>query len=337
MSQLKMKLMSQISSLLDYFEVYDYFTTDNMIIGRCPVHDGDNQQAFNINTDPHSEYYGAWFCNTKHCHDDGNDIIALVGSLLSNKSRKTFSFGEVLRFCNEFTKNVNINFSSTSVKQDTLSSILEKNSKTQIKGKYTRKQARSRLTFPCQYYIDRGFPEDVLDFFDVGDCLDPNSEMYNRAVFPVYDENDEYMISCVGRTIVNDPKKWTNKKGFNKSSFLYNYGKVIKEVDSSNTIILVEGQGDVMRLHSVGIKNSVGMFGCSLSDSQVFLLQKSGALNIVIITDNDSAGNNARKEIHEKLKYSFNIYDVLTSKNDIGDMSSEQVDKIIKPKLKGLY
>jgi len=329
--------MSQISDLLDYFEVYDYFTTDNMIIGRCPIHDGDNQQAFNINIDPSSEFYGAWFCNTKHCHENGNDIIALVGALLSTKSYKTFAFREVLRFCNEFTKNVELDFSSSVVKQDTLSSILEKNSKTQMKGKYTREQVRSRLTFPCKYYLDRGFSEEALDYFDVGVSKDPSSEMYNRVVFPIYDENDEYMVGCVGRTICDSPRKWVNKKGFNKSSFFYNYGKAIKEIPNSNTIILVEGQGDVMRLHMAEINNAVGMFGCSLSDSQVFLLQKSGALNVVVITDSDNAGNKAREEIHEKLKLSFNIYDVITSTNDIGDMSVEQIDTTIKPQLKGLF
>lgn len=329
--------MSKVFDLLNYFEIDDYFTTDTKIISTCPVHDGDNPQAFNINIDPDSEYYGSWFCNTKHCHEGGNDIIALVGLLLSARSHKRFSFGEVLRFCNDFTKDIHTNFSGSLAKKDVLSSILEKNSKTSTKGKHTREQVRARLVFPCKYFVDRGFSPEALDYFDVGLCTDPKSEMYNRAVFPVYDENDQYMIGCVGRTVSENPRKWVNKKGFNKSSFLYNYGKVLPEVARTGTIILVEGQGDVIRLYESGIKNSVGMFGCNLSDSQVFLLQKSGALNVVIITDNDEAGNDARKEIHEKLKLSFNIYDVITPENDIGDMSIEQINEIIKPQLKGLY
>ena len=332
-----MKLMSKIFEIFDYFEICDYFTTDSMIIGRCPIHDGDNTQAFNINIDPDSEYYGAWFCNTKHCHNEGNDIIALIGTLLSAKSNKEFSFREVLRFANNFTKNVDIDFSASTAKQDVLSSILEKNSKAKIKGQFTREQVRSRLVIPCEYYLKRGFSSEVLDYFDIGTCEDPKSEMYKRAVFPIYDENDEYMVSCVGRTISNDQRKWINKKGFNKSGFLYNYGKAIKEIDSSSTIILVEGQGDVIRLHEAGIRNAVGIFGSHLSDSQVFLLQKSGALNIVIMTDNDDAGNKCREEMKEKLSYSFNIFDVVTPTNDIGDMSVAQINELIKPQMKGFY
>tara|TARA_B100001939_G_C16910385_1_gene604295 strand:+ start:262 stop:1251 length:990 start_codon:yes stop_codon:yes gene_type:complete len=329
--------MSQIFNLLDYFEVQDYFTTDVMIIGSCPVHDGDNPQAFNINIDPSSDYYGSWFCNTKHCHEGSNDILSLVGELLAKKSGRPFSFVEVLNFCKDFTKNVNVEFTANISRQDTLSSILEKNSKTQIKGRYTRSQVRSRLKYPCSYYLDRGFSSDALDYFDVGVSEDKNSEMYQRAVFPIYDENDEYMIGCVGRTICGDSKKWKNKKGFNSASFFYNYGKAIKEIDRCGTIILVEGQGDVMKLYMAGVKNAVGMFGSSLSDSQVFLLQKSGALNVVIMSDNDDAGNKVRQEAHEKLKYSFNIHDVITPANDVGDMEPSQIDSIIKPQLKGLY
>jgi len=329
--------MSKIIDIFEYFGIHDYFNTDTMIIGPCPIHEGDNSQAFNINVDPDSEYYGAWFCNTKHCHNEGNDIIALIGLLLSAKTNKEYSFRDVLRFSNKFTENVNLDFSSSIVKQDTLSSILEKNSKMRIKGEFTRDQVRNRLTIPCKYYVSRGFSPEVLDYFDVGTCEDPKSAMYKRAVFPIYDENDEYMVSCVGRTICEDQRKWINKKGFNKSSFLYNYGKAVREIENSGTIILVEGQGDVIRLHEAGIRNAVGIFGSHLSDSQVFLLQKSGALNIVIMTDNDEAGNNCREEMKEKLKYSFNIFDVITPTNDIGDMSVAQIDELIKPQMKGLF
>ena len=85
MSVLKMKLMSKIFDIFDYFNIDDYFTSDSMIIGSCPIHQGDNNQAFNINIDPSSEYYGAWFCNTKHCHNQGNDILALIACLLLQK------------------------------------------------------------------------------------------------------------------------------------------------------------------------------------------------------------------------------------------------------------
>ena len=55
------------------------------------------------------------------------------------------------------------------------------------------------------------------------------------------------------------------------------------------------------------------------------------------MTDNDEAGNKCREEMKEKLQYSFNIFDVVTPTNDIGDMSVAQIDELIKPQMKGLY
>jgi hypothetical protein len=332
-----MKLMTRISDLLRYFEVDNCFHGDSKIIASCPIHKGDNNTAFNINIDPNDDFYGVWFCNTKHCHEGGNDIIALVSKLLCIKYNKEVSFSEVMYFCEEFVKDVDVNFRGGVTKQDTLSSILESNSKIKVKGKHTREQVRSRLTFPCKYYLDRGYSDDTLDHFDVGLCENPKSEMYNRAVFPVYDEEDKFMVGCVGRTVCGDVRKWINKKGFNKASFLYNYGKALQEISRTSTIILVEGQGDVMRLYEAGIKNAVGIFGSNVSDSQVFLLQKSGAFNIVIMTDNDSAGDACRVNAAEKLQLSFNIYNVITPTGDIGDMSVDQINQIIKPKMKGLF
>jgi len=337
MLQLKMKLMTRISDLLNFFEIYDCFHGDLKITSACPVHQGDNHTAFNINIDHDDVFYGTWFCNTKRCHEDGNDIIALIGKLMSLKNGDQVPFTKVLSFCEDFVKDVDGDFSKFSNKRDTLSSILAANSKTKTKGKYDRSQVRSRLVFPCQYYLDRGYSPEALDHFDVGVCKDSRSEMYNRAVFPVYDESDEFMIGCVGRTISNDVKKWVNKKGFNKASYLYNYGKVLSDISRTSTIILVEGQGDVIRLYEAGIKNAVGIFGSNISDSQVFLLQKSGALNIVIMTDNDDAGGVCRSKARDKLKLSFNVYDVVTPTCDVGDMTTEEINKIIKPQIKGLF
>lgn len=328
--------MTRISDLFSYFEIYDYFHGDIKITTACPVHQGDNQTAFNINVDVNDDFYGSWFCNTKHCHEGGNDIIALIGHLLAIKLDAEISFSELIKFCEDFVKDVDINFSEVA-KQDVLSSILAANSKTKVKGRHDRKQVRSRLTFPCDYYLQRGYSAETLDHFDVGVCNDTKSEMYNRAVFPIYDEDDMFMIGCVGRTLSNDVRKWINKKGFNKASFLYNYGKVLREISRTNTIILVEGQGDVMRLYESGIANAVGIFGSNISDSQVFLLQKSGALNIVIMTDNDEAGKACRDKAREKLATSFNVYDIITPTGDVGDMSVEEINQVIKPQMKGLF
>ena len=65
-------------------------------------------------------------------------------------------------------------------------------------------------------------------------------------------------------------------------------------------MILVEGQGDVWRMHEADYKNCVGIFGSSINDDQLLLLEQSGALNIVILTDFDTAGQKAAQQIIKK-------------------------------------
>ncbi len=341
MQILKKKLVKKIFDLFTFFEIDEYYESHNLLISCCPIHKGDNPTAFNINIDEdNEEHCGKWFCNTQGCHNDksGNDIISLVWMLLENKFNKPYKFPEVVSFCQHFCSDVKVDTSFVSRSSDALDKLLKNTKKIEeVSNKITRDKVRKHLTFPAQYYIDRGFSEKALDLFDVGLCTRSDSQMYQRIVFPVYDENDKYMVGCVGRTIGNDPRKWINQKGFNKSNFLYNYGKALDNIAQSATIILTEGQGDVIRLWEAGIKNAVGIFGSKISDAQEFLIQKTGVSNVVIISDNDKAGNACKKDIHERLKYLFNIYTVELPKNDVGDMTIHEVNEVIKPQIQGKF
>lgn len=301
---------------MNYFGVSTY-KTGKLLISNCPIHEGDNKTAFNINL--HGEYQGRWFCNTHDCHKiHSGDILGLVWCLL-DKQNPT-SFKEVLKFLDDFCGDVKVEI----YQQDAVTNFFTKQVK-KNEGKYTREVVRSKLKIPAQYYLDRGFKPETLDYFDVGLCDDPNREMYNRVVFPVYDEDDKFMVGCVGRTVVGHEEKWKNQKGFNKASYLYNYARAFNSIKETKTIILCEGQGDIMRLHEAGVNNAVGIFGSSLSDFQEFLIQKTGAMNIITLFDNDDAGNKARSNISKNLAKLFNIKHVLPIAEDVGEMSVEQI------------
>ena len=63
--------MKKIFDLFDFFGIHDYYESNNLLISSCPIHEGDNITAFNINIDEYNEeHYGKWFCNTKGCHND---------------------------------------------------------------------------------------------------------------------------------------------------------------------------------------------------------------------------------------------------------------------------
>src|SRR5690606_3684009 len=71
----------------------------------------------------------------------------------------------------------------------------------------TRQKVRQYLALPAQYFVERGFHPKVLDRYDVGVCHHPSSQMFNRAVAPIYDDNHRFMVGCTGRSIFPECKK----------------------------------------------------------------------------------------------------------------------------------
>lgn len=288
----------------------------DLLIGVCPVHNGDNRTAFNINTNTNSRFCGRWFCNTHGCHKDfGGDIFSLIRALTKLNYRDSIEFSKKF-----------INHEQVNHKYDILSEILMRGKNNKV-TKIDRNYIRSKLKIPAEYYLNRGFSIESLDYFDVGLCESPEKEMFNRVVFPVYDPTDTYMIGSVGRSVINDKAKWKTQNGFKSADYLYGYNKTVKYVCRHGSAILVEGQGDVIKLWMAGIKNVFGLFGSNLNSAQELLLQKTGITDIITFGDNDVAGNKLRKSCDDKLKRLFNVKHVVPELDgeDPGDMA---IDKL---------
>ena len=95
----------------------------------------------------------------------------------------------------------------------------------------------------------------------------------------------------------------------------------------------MESPGNVWRLEEAGIHNSVALFGTSLNPPQKQLIDESGALTIILIMDNDEngAGQEAAVKIKEQCENTYRIYVVDINKNDVGEMSTNEVTEDIKP------
>jgi DNA primase len=173
-----------------------------------------------------------------------------------------------------------------------------------------------------------------LEAFDVGECLAENQPMSGRVVVPVYDEDYNY-VGCVGRSIKEHLQpKWLHSKGFSKN-VLYGLNLTKERIMETGTVILVEGQGDVWRAFEAGLDMTVGIFGCSINDDQLILLERSGALNVVVFTDYDEAGNKAAEQIMKKCGRRFNYIrpEMPEGVKDVGDLTVEQIKELILPQL----
>jgi len=212
------------------------------------------------------------------------------------------------------------------------------------------------LTIPAQYYLDRGFTANTLDKYDIGLCTKPGREMSNRVVVPIYDMDHKHMIGCSGRSIFEKCEmckcfhnqaddcppdnqkylfsKWKHSANFKSQNCLYNIWYAQPHIQKTGYVILVESPGNVWKLEEAGLYNSVAMFGCNLSDRQKIILDSSGAMSIIILTDNDEAGHKAADQITEKCQNTYRIFYPSISKPDVGEMSVEEINTEIKQFIK---
>ena len=116
----------------------------------------------------------------------------------------------------------------------------------------------------------------------------------DRLMFPVIDVRG-YVIAFSGRTLKKDDDvaKYLNSPEtaiFNKRRNLFgmNLAKKTKE----NSLILVEGNVDVVALHQYGFDNAVASLGTALTEEQAALITRY-AEQVILLYDSDKAGQNA--------------------------------------------
>ncbi len=313
---------------LDFFldsHKIDYEERYNELRMPCPIHDGDNSSAVRINIDT-----GNWGCYTKKCHKKFHtSIIGFVRAILSKEEGiEKYNFFKTLdymcEFCGQKVGNLTINQHDLE-KHKYLK--LDKNVNRKITSSesiITRSEFQKLVEVPCEYYLKRGFSETILKKYDVG--LMKTGEMQNRAVFPIYNEKYTHLVGLVGRDVDDGPKKWYNN--FRSGSYLFNYWFAQPFIKKCGIAILVEGQGDCLKLEENNIKISLGLFGSSLSDEQMIILERSNIQHLVVLTDNDEAGDECRKQVREQCGRLYKLHFPNYESKDVGEMNQKEVESI---------
>jgi 5S rRNA maturation endonuclease (ribonuclease M5) len=328
--------------------------SERMYYGRCPIHCGNNNSAFNLYRDGVS-VKGNWRCNTHRCESKFvGTAIGFTRGVLSCQNGWTeivptnniYPYNKTIDWlCNFIGKSLDqIEVDASSFdKENFVNSVSCYSKKPRNEEGYSREAVRKNLVVPAEYYLERGYSYNLLDAYDIGLCRKPGS-MNNRVVVPVFNDDGKRVIGCCGRSIfeecnschhyhdsklscltVDDCSKWRNTKGFNRNSYLYNYWNAKNYIKKTGKAILVEGPGDVLRLIDAGIFNVVGLFGCSLSDEQQITLELSSAMKLIVLLDNDQAGEHGRDMIRKTCSRSYQLEFPSFSGHDIGGLSTQQI------------
>ena len=129
-----------------------------------------------------------------------------------------------------------------------------------------------------------------------------NGRLYDfygtRLVFPIMNGLGE-VVGFSGRDLSNDPQRAKYKNTpqtlvFNKSQLIYGYNflRDLKKNRMLDTIVLVEGQMDVIACHQAGVTSAIGVMGTALTPNHARELTYL-CKNIIVCLDGDGAGENA--------------------------------------------
>jgi len=114
-----------------------------------------------------------------------------------------------------------------------------------------------------------------------------------RIVIPIFDSYDKLLALSV-RPATSDPaiidkvgKYWN--ESYEKGWQLFGMNRARMSIIRQGFVIIVEGQFDVMAMHSFGFTNTVGCLGGAFTPMQAELL-KRWTRQIVLMFDGDNAG-----------------------------------------------
>ena len=121
----------------------------------------------------------------------------------------------------------------------------------------------------------------------------------NRIMFPIFNLFGQ-VVGFTGRVMPGEEQNKETAKYINtpetqiysKSRVLYGLDKAKLEAKLQNSVILVEGNMDVIACHQFGTKNVVCTSGTALTSEQIKLLKRYTP-NIILAFDVDLAGQNA--------------------------------------------
>jgi len=140
---------------------------------------------------------------------------------------------------------------------------------------------------------------------DIGLTNENGNDIFiNRIMFPIHDLSGN-VVAFSGRIYnTKDNSKYINTKEtdkFKKGKILYNYHIAREYLKKNDSVILMEGQMDVIRSSTVGINNCIATMGTALTKDHRSIL-KNMTDNIILCFDGDAAGEKATNAAIELLE-----------------------------------
>ena len=280
-------------------------------IGVCPFHD-DHSPSMSVS--PEKQIFTCFSCGAT-----GN-VFTFVSDF------EKISFIEAVKLLGE---KVGINIGSTSVSsikkddyidiynlagkfyQNSLFTSLGKNAIEYLENRKIDKETIKKFGIGLSIqkvslteYL-KGKKYSAQKLIDIGLTNENGNDIFiNRIMFPIHDLSGN-IVAFSGRIYnTKDNSKYINTKEtdkFKKGKILYNYHIAREYLKKNDSVILMEGQMDVIRSSTVGINNCIATMGTALTKDHKSIL-KNMTDNLILCFDGDAAGEKATNAAIEILE-----------------------------------
>lgn len=192
-----------------------------------------------------------------------------------------------------------------------------------------------------KYLLNKGFsPEKIAESGVAFERDFGNKTMMDRfkkrLMIPVFEPKNGEIIAFTGRDLSGAKKvaKYVNSPEnpvYHKSSTLFGLHRAKKKIRDKDSVILVEGNFDVISMHAAGMTNCVATCGTSLTEDHLRTLRRM-TKNIVLAFDSDLAGKKATLRAVEmclKMELNPQIIEISRGK-DLDEMLQKDEDSAKK-------
>lgn len=287
----------------------------------CPIHDGDNDYAFHYSVDTKR-----WNCYTNHCQKEYfGDLLGLIKAVKfkdldpKNRTKAALAFAEDL---------LKQNFDKISIEDAQRRKFIRtKKGGTAIQNdfKIFHPSLVANLDHKVQLFLEYGISQEVLNQYNAFYCGDSNKRLFGRACLPIYNQHGQ-MVGFSGKkthVLPNDAEKWLHAPASIQTRYyLYNMHKLVK----GDSIILVEGPVDSLKLITHGVTQVASIFGSQIKKEQIEFLFHFGFKNVICAYDRDGGGEKALISTEENCSRYFNLYNAdYLFDGDPGKSSSETI------------
>ena len=147
------------------------------------------------------------------------------------------------------------------------------------------------------YCTTKGYSKDILLKAGLIKKSENDGSLYDtfreRLMFPIVNRTGN-IVGFTGRYIgkKSDIPKYLNTSEtelYSKKNTLFGLHLALREIKNNSTVVLVEGNPDVVRLQEIGVGNVVAPMGTALTAEQIHILRQY-AKSVIMIGDTDKAG-----------------------------------------------